>query len=297
MMKTIIYSTAALVLAATLSGCAGEDVSAATTDTESMRSLSDVRAIEWEALANRRIFFGHQSVGRNILAGVRQVLEREPQITLRLVESENPGAIQGPAFIDANIGRNGDPESKANAFVRAIEQGFGDSGGIAMFKYCYVDVTPGTDIDKLFEDYATRIDSLKTVYPGLTIVHVTLPLKRLRGGKREWVKRLLGRSTDMALHVKRNRYNELLRARYQGTDPIFDLAMLESTRADGSRSAIRYRGRTVYTLAPEWTDDGAHLNEAAQIRVAEQLLILLATMSDDTQASDSTATSGASRAS
>lgn len=262
-----------------------------------MRSLSDVRAIEWEALANRRIFFGHQSVGRNILAGVRKVLERDPRITLRLVQTDAPGGVDGPAFIDANIGRNGDPESKAAAFVRAIESGFGDSGGIALFKYCYVDVLPSTDVDALFDDYVETIESLKLEYPGLTIVHVTLPLKRLRGGKREWVMRLLGRSTDMALHAKRSRYNDLLRAKYEGTDPIFDLAALESTRADGTRSAVRYRGRTVYTLAPEWTNDGVHLNEAAQIRVAEQLLILLATMNDDVHASVPTATSGASRAS
>jgi hypothetical protein len=170
-----------------------------------------------------------------------------------------------------------------------MDNGFGADGGVAMYKYCYVDVLPSTDIDALFQDYVQRIETLRAEYPALTIVHVTLPLKRTRAGTREWVKRTLGRSTDVALNAKRNRYNELLLERYAGRDPVFDLAALESTRADGTRSAVRYQGRTVYTLAPEWTDDGAHLNGAAQTRVAEQLLVLLATLDEASEHASTTA--------
>lgn len=273
-----ILRLAGLAIALSLSGCGGEDVSLAPADAQVTRSLADVRPIEWEALAGRRIFFGHQSVGRNIMAGMREVLERNPQIQVRIVQSDDPAAVTGAAFIQANIGRNGDPDSKGDAFRRAMDGGFGARGGVAMFKYCYVDVLPGTDVEAMFQDYVKRMEVLQERYPALTMVHVTLPLKRMRTGRREWAKRLLGRSNDMALNAKRNRYNEMLKARYSGIEPIFDLAALESTRADGSRSAVRYQGRTVYTLAAEWTDDGAHLNPAAQRRAAEQLLVLLATL-------------------
>ena len=244
------------------------------------RSLADVPQAHWERLGRRRIFFGHQSVGQNILSGIQDVLARNPHIRLTIVESDDPADIDGPALIQAKIGHNGDPHSKADAFRRVMDGGFGSQGGVAMYKYCYVDVLPSTDVEELFEDYVEQMDSLARRYPGLQIVHVTLPLKRMRAGKRELVKRMLGRSTDTELNAKRNRYNELLLARYGGRAPVFDLAALESTRSDGTRSAVPYRRRQVFTLAPEWTDDGAHLNAAARRRVAEQLLVLLASLDD-----------------
>lgn len=72
-----------LVLAAGvgLSGCGGGDVEdqAATVQTGITMAFADVTEAEWEGLASRRIFFGHQSVGRNILAGVRTFLATIPR--------------------------------------------------------------------------------------------------------------------------------------------------------------------------------------------------------------------------
>jgi hypothetical protein len=67
-----------------------------------------------------------------------------------------------------------------------------------------------------------------------------------------------------------------MREAYAGRAPVFDLAVLESTRPDGSRVSYTQGADTVYTLAPEYTNDGGHLNEAAKRMVAEQLLIFLA---------------------
>ena len=74
----------------------------------------------------------------------------------------------------------------------------------------------------------------------------------------------------------RNRYSTLMLAAYSGRAPVFDLATLESTRPDGSRSFFTRGADTAYTLAEEYTSDGGHLNEAARRMVAEQLLIFLA---------------------
>src|SRR5690606_14696293 len=128
-----------------------------------------------------------------------------PHIGLTIVESDDPGDVGGPALIQAKIGRNGDPHSKADAFHRVMDGGFGSQGGVAMYKYCYVDVLPSTDVEAMFEDYVERVDSLERRYPRLQIVHITVPLKRARAGKREWVKRVLGRSTHAELNAKRNR--------------------------------------------------------------------------------------------
>ena len=59
-------------------------------------------------------------------------------------------------------------------------------------------------------------------------------------------------------------------------EQIFDLARYESSKADGSAEAVRYRGNSVPVLAKEWTYDGGHLNEVGRRRVAEAFLAQLA---------------------
>lgn len=254
---------------------------------EGSASMSDVSAAAWNRLATRQIFFGHQSVGRNILAGMRRVLTDNPQIRLGLVNADDPAAITGPAFIESNIGRNGSPDTKDDAFAALLDRSLGEGyDAVAMYKYCYVDVQAGTDPEELFASYAARVGELHARYPDLAIVHFTLPLRTAQAGIRETLKTLIGRPTQIRLNMKRNRYNELMLERFAGTDPVFDLARIESTRTDGSRAFSSYLGRRVYMLAPELTDDGGHLDEAAQYRVAEELLVFLASL--DTSDADVT---------
>lgn len=245
----------------------------------SQASLSSVLPAEWDTLASRRIFFGHQSVGRDIVDGMRRVLQDNRHIAVRVVAADDPGQIEGPAFIEARIGRNRLPETKSEAFGEVLARGFGEEpDAVAMYKYCYVDVLPETDPDELFADYVARTEALHAQYPDLTIVHMTMPLHTAPTGFTEQLKTMLGMSTQTYLNIKRNRYNDLLRERYAQTEPLFDLALIESTKADGSRAYTRHAGRNVYMLAPEWTHDGGHLTDEAQYRVAERLLVFLARM-------------------
>jgi hypothetical protein len=134
-----------------------------TMDTPSMADITDS---EWEALASRRIFFGHQSVGRDLMLGLKRVLQDHPEIGLAVVSSDQPGQVEGPAFIEANIGKNLEPETKADAFAEILEDGFGsEPGAVAMYKYCYVDIQPAPDPDLLFEDYVDRTEALRGLYP------------------------------------------------------------------------------------------------------------------------------------
>lgn len=243
--------------------------------------MDQVSRTQWEALAQRRIFFGHQSVGRDILAGIRDVLSENPDIQLHLVNGNAPAAVDGPAFIEANVGQNGDPASKTREFVAAVSQGLTDPGAIAFHKYCYVDVTEETDIPQLFADYQSVMAELRSSHPELTIVHVTMPLTANGdSGLKGFAKRLLGRDPWVMLNRKRNEFNRLLVAQYADEEPIFDLALLESTRPDGTRASFRHGTEVVYTLANEWTTDGGHLNEAGRRMVAERLLVFLAGLSE-----------------
>lgn len=274
-MKKSVAVPVALALAACAGGVAEE--SEIVIDMPET-ALTEISADEWAALASRRIFFGHQSVGRDILDGVELVLEQHPSIALHVRQaSGNPASIEGPGVFEAAVGQNRHPKSKSAAFLDALSGGFGDEpGAIATYKFCYIDVNDETDPETMFADYSATIDEVRRRHPALRIIHFTLPLKAAPSGLKERIRSALGRSSETRRNHIRNRYNELLRAAYNRSDPIFDLALLESTRRDGSRAHSRYQGRDVYMLAPEYTYDGGHLNEEGKRYIAERFLVFLA---------------------
>ncbi len=230
-------------------------------------------------LANLRIFFGHQSVGDDIVQGLKDVMASDPRLKLNIVNSADPQSVAGPAFIESHIGRNGDPPSKTQAFAAVVDRGMGREGGIAMFKYCYVDIDASTDIPRMFDNYRRGIDALKLKHPSLRIVHITVPLTTVEPGAKAWVKGILGRTTAREINRKRNEYNRLLVQTYGGTDPIFDLAEVESTHRDGSRSWFTFNNQKIFSLAPEFTVDGGHLNETGRRAAAQRLLRVLTEVS------------------
>lgn len=148
--------------------------------------LSQITSEQWQALSQRTIYFGHQSVGNNILEAVRELVAEKPQIPLRIIS----GA------------------SAASAGIHG----------------------------------------------------------------------LLGRLTRPMRNALRTQYNDMLRAAYAGREPIFDLAAVESTRADGTREYGTSHGQPVYALAREWSADDGHLNALGRRRAPKQLLITLASL-------------------
>jgi lysophospholipase L1-like esterase len=229
----------------------------------------------WARLNETRVFFGHQSVGANILAGVSEIMAEDSTLRLSVARVDDPSSVIGPALLEAKIGENGDHRSKATAFEAALRNGMGQDGGIALFKYCYLDVHHGTDVDAMFANYVQTIETLRRTRPEITVVHVTLPLTRDESPLRRLAKTALRKPGGRDLNAKRNRYNELLRQRYAG-EPLFDLARVQSTLPDGSRTSFSHDGGTAFTLAPEYTHDGGHLNEAGRRAAALELLKVLA---------------------
>ena len=234
--------------------------------------LSDQQISRLNAM---KIFFGHQSVGENIIEGIHDIMDQDHRLKLNFVSSAEPQSVSGPAFVDSLIGKNGNPRSKDKAFADILARGMGSQGGVALYKYCYVDIDPDTDVQQLFDHYRTEIADLTVKYPALTIVPVTVPLTTDDAGLRTWVKTMIGRPTSRDVNLRRDQFNALLRKNYAGK-PLFDLAQIESTRPDGSRSYVVMQGQTIYTLAPELTTDGGHLNQAGRKAAARQLLEVLA---------------------
>ena len=266
----------ALAACAVLLACGSEQT--VQMNTLAMAEPAAPSAAQWERLATKRIFFGHQSVGANILDGVRDLMAEDSTLRLNLVRSPAPSSVAGPALIEAFVGENGNPSSKGNGFAADLAQGMGAEGGIALYKYCYLDMQPGADPAALFAMYRANMDSLAARHPEVTFVHVTMPLTTTGSAPKQLLKKLMGKATTTDLNAGRNRYNAMLRETYGRKAPVFDLAEIESTRADGSRSFVTRGGQTIYTLAPEWTDDGGHLNAAGRKRVARAFLAYLASL-------------------
>lgn len=237
------------------------------------RPEQEIRPEQWKALETRRIFFGHQSVGGNLIQGVQEVVSAS-RTAVRVVETADPEVMSEPGLYHARIGSNGAPASKLEAFVSIVGRMGGPS--TAVMKYCYVDVTKDTDPAALFEEYRLGVEALQATRQGITVLHVTLPLLADHGALRHAAAVLRGKPTYREVNRIREQYNDLLRQTYGGREPIFDLARLESTKLDGSRATVRYRGLAIPVLAPEWTYDGGHLNEAGRRRMAGVFLDTLA---------------------
>lgn len=239
-------------------------------------TLADASPADWARLRNRRIFFGHQSVGGNIFDGVAEVLRDRPDLGLTVAETADPAQMSAPGIYHARIGRNGEPGTKLRSFSEIAASAMPDSG-TAMVKYCYVDVSGKTDPGALFEEYRRAVEALRQDRPGLTVVHVTLPLETDWGEYFHWKRVIRGQlTTHRELNWIRQQYNERIRQTWGGKEPIFDLARYQAVGVDGQLRTVRYRWSRVPILAREWTNDGGHLNEAGRRRMAEAFLVTLA---------------------
>ena len=131
-------------------------------------SLSD-QALEKLALA--KIYFGHQSVGSNIMEGVNDLMGQDPRLKLKIEETVTPSTFQGGVFSHGPVGKNENPASKIDDFADKINAGVGGRADIAFFKFCYIDVMADRNIDEIFSRYqktmggAEKILSADHVHP------------------------------------------------------------------------------------------------------------------------------------
>jgi hypothetical protein len=238
--------------------------------------MSAVRA-DLESLARARILMGHQSVGRNVIAGLAE-LSQELQVPLRIIVIDGVPPDSGPGFFHSEIGKNGDPAGKCEIFGQLLNRPERPAYDLAMMKFCYADLREGTPLsaDDMLGRYSKLVDSLLAQRPDVKLVHITLPLKAQPRGRTTAMKRFLGMGTaEDSDNVLRNAFNAGLRERFAGK-PLFDLATVESTRPDGSRSAFTADGKIEYMLAAEYTEDGGHLNELGRRRAAIEFVRALA---------------------
>ena len=78
--------------------------------TETFISIKDIPQEQWDRLARKKIYFGHQSVGYNIVDGLVDLLREYPDIRLNIVETHDAADFNVALFAHSKIGRNVEPE-------------------------------------------------------------------------------------------------------------------------------------------------------------------------------------------
>lgn len=213
-------------------------------------------------LRDAHVFFGHQSVGANILEGLAE-LSKTAGIEVRIDE--------------APVGQNTKPLEKFEDFAKRGESNVSDGTQLMAMKLCYVDFTPRTDVGGLIQAYAAAVDRVRKARPGVRIVHVTPPLMAQPSDLKSKMNRTLGRPVweDQA-NAKRLEFKRKMLEHFPG-EPVFDLSAVESTRPDGTQEEHSVNGDQVPMLWPGYTDDGGHLNASGRIVAAKAFAHALAT--------------------
>ena len=203
-----------------------------------------------------RVLFGHQSVGWNIVEGIRAVYSSRSLAGPRFVVGAAPVSRSG-FFAHDGIGSNGAPTTKIRDFAARLRGGAAARVDVAFMKLCYVDITAGTDVKAVFTQYSRTVRALRASFPRLVLLHLTVPLTT-------------GSPSDNAA---RGRYNALMRQAYGASGRLVDIAAAESVSPSGARVTVAYRGARYQAMYAGYTSDGGHLNALGSRRVAAALLL------------------------
>jgi hypothetical protein len=241
-----------------------------------------IKTSDWQFLQEHRIFFAHQSIGDDILLGMKN-LARGQGVGLAIRTAAISGPFTDPGIYETHIGQNGDPQGKISQFAQMLDGGIGQNVDVAILKFCFADIGAATDVESIFARYQSVLAALSSRYPGVTFAHVTVPLQGPGAGLvsslRQIAKTVLGRGgIGPSMNARREEFNSMMRARYAGREPLFDLARVESTGPDGQVAVQRLDGIVVPRLASEYTDGTDHLNARGQCVVARALVAFLASL-------------------
>jgi hypothetical protein len=212
------------------------------------------------AVARTKVFFGHQSVGMNVLDAVPGVYADHGVSAPPIEQGRTEPGPNGGFIAHQFIGENGKPLLKLEDFDRTMRGGMGRQVDVALMKFCYVDITTSTDVDALFARYRDTMAALERDFPNVTFIHVTVPLTTEPGFISK-LKTLVGGSDrfGQAENVARERLNALIRGEYAGRH-LFDLAAIESTKPDGTRVSGSYDNQGYFALYDGYASDVGHLN-------------------------------------
>ena len=222
---------------------------------------STITADRLKEFSEKRVLFGHQSVGANIIDGIKDVFADFRLDVPRVLNAEQNLDVQGGYLLDITLGENRDPLGKIDAFDKLVRSGYHERIDVALIKMCYVDVSPKTDVDGLFKAYKETTSRLSKDFPSVRFVKATVPLTVPQGWQQWLMSKFAGNVYDPEAAVRREQFNVHVRETFPQSD-VVDIAAVESTLPDGSRmEGTASAGSSYYSLVPEYASDSGHLNE------------------------------------
>jgi hypothetical protein len=247
--------------------------------------VASATAEQLKAVADLNVYFGHMSVGGNMVSAMPDVFAQAGVTAPEIVESTE-AVDAGPGFVHSHIGTNGDPLGKIAAFDKILRSGMGDAVDVAAFKLCYVDLHDGDDVDTIFDAYRDTMTALERDYPDVTFLYLTVPLTTEVDGPIERAKRrvkaVLGRDNPVAPehNVAREQLNSRIRAEYADSGRLFDIAAIQSTSADGTRRVRSHNGAEYFAMENFLASDPGHLNPDGGAIVASAFLAAISDAAD-----------------
>jgi hypothetical protein len=225
---------------------------------------SGITTANLTAVARTRVFFGHQSVGMNVLDAVPGVYANHGVSAPPIEQGRTEPGANGGFIAHQFIGENGKPLLKLEDFDRTIRGGMGRQVDVALMKFCFVDITTSTDVDALFARYRDTMAALERDFPNVTFIYMTVPLTiQPQRSLISKLKTFVGAGGvdrfGQAENVARERLNALIRREYAG-HYLFDLAAIESTKPDGTRVSGSYDNQGYFALYDGYASDVGHLN-------------------------------------
>ncbi|MBU1043561.1 MAG: hypothetical protein KJ915_04085 [Candidatus Omnitrophica bacterium] len=273
--KLLILSVAIIIISSVsinILNCKGEAM-------DKEVDFSDLRVVpqaKWDALANKKIYFGHQSVGYNIIDGIKDVMTEMPNIKLDIVETKNPEDFDKGIFAHSSVGRNENPKSKIDDFKKIMDSGVGGKVDIAFFKFCYIDINSETDQAELLAYYKKTMNYLEQKYPNTKFVHFTVPIRTTNNSFKANIRRFLKKDVwGDKENIARNKYNKILMDEYVPNEDLFNIALYEATLPDNSLNYCADRGDDYLALWSGYSEDGGHLSLLGKKYIAQKLLLFL----------------------
>jgi len=95
--------TAMSLIALAITNCSGGKMD--TTNKVAFPTIKDVPAEVWQKLAQKKIYFCHQSVGQNIIDGINDVMKQNTQINLNIVDLPKVPDFNKHFFAHSDVGK------------------------------------------------------------------------------------------------------------------------------------------------------------------------------------------------
>lgn len=240
---------------------------------EQKNEIKIIQQLNYSKLKTKKIYFGHQSVGNNLIDGIKYHLQENPESNISISELIDTLNINS-GLNHSNIGKNRDPISKINSFNKLIENDLNNQIEIAGFKFCYVDFNDETNIQEVFSNYREVMDNLSEKYPKINFIHFTVPLKTIENNPKNFIKKILGKDIGLKNNKARQEFNNLLVEHYD-QNSIFDIAKIESTYPNGKRNFSLVNNEKIYSMVNEYSNDGGHLSDYGKKYIGGEFLMFL----------------------